>query len=135
VTTDACPAGMGAPIGQGKKWQTCHPTTFMSEKFTNTQHRYFAYKLEALMMTVREQRLQMIPERNWRLSKEGPWPQQLKGSAVPSFIDPLGTFTACILYFALLPHPNLDYCFCHIRPWPSPSTTSGPSGLPPLLRH
>src|SRR6266705_1490105 len=49
VITDACPAGMGALIGQGKKWKTCCPTAFMSKKFTNTQCRYFAYELEALM--------------------------------------------------------------------------------------
>src|SRR6266581_2239448 len=48
VITDTCPAGMGALIGQGEKWQTCHPTAFMSKKFTNTQCRYFAYELEAL---------------------------------------------------------------------------------------
>src|SRR6266705_3180480 len=49
VITDACPAGMGALIGQGEKWQTCHPAAFMSKKFTNTQCRYFAYELKALM--------------------------------------------------------------------------------------
>src|SRR6266700_1970360 len=48
VITDTCPAGMGALIGQGEKWQTCHPTAFMPKKFTNTQRRYFAYELEAL---------------------------------------------------------------------------------------
>jgi len=48
VITDACPAGMGALIGQGEKWQTCRPAAFMSKKFTNTQCRYFAYELEAL---------------------------------------------------------------------------------------
>ncbi len=48
VITDTCPVGMGALIGQGEKWQTCCPAAFMSKKFTNTQHRYFAYKLEAL---------------------------------------------------------------------------------------
>src|SRR6266571_1638215 len=48
VITDACPAGMGALIGQGEEWQTCQPAAFMSKKFTNTQCRYFAYELEAL---------------------------------------------------------------------------------------
>jgi len=48
VITDACPAGMGALIGQGEKWQTCRPAAFMSKKFMNTQRRYFAYELEAL---------------------------------------------------------------------------------------
>ena len=48
VVMDACPAGMGAVLAQGKDWQTAHPATFMSKKFTPTQHTYFAYELEAL---------------------------------------------------------------------------------------
>ncbi len=48
VVTDACPAGMGAVLAQGKNWQTACPTAFMSKKFTSTQCTYFAYKLEAL---------------------------------------------------------------------------------------
>jgi len=48
VVTDACPAGMGAVLTQGKDWQTAHPAAFMLKKFTSTQHAYFAYELEAL---------------------------------------------------------------------------------------
>ncbi len=33
---------------QGENWQTAYPATFMSKKFTLTQHTYFAYELEAL---------------------------------------------------------------------------------------
>jgi len=50
VITDTCPAGMGAVLAQGKNWQTAHPATFMSKKFTSTQCAYFTYKLEALGM-------------------------------------------------------------------------------------
>jgi len=50
VVTDACPAGMGTVLTQGKNWQTACPAAFMLKKFTLTQHAYFAYELEALGM-------------------------------------------------------------------------------------
>ncbi len=48
VITNACPAGMGTVLVQGKNWQMAHPATFMLKKFTSTKHAYFAYELEAL---------------------------------------------------------------------------------------
>ena len=37
VITDACPAGVGAILGQGLEWQTCQPAAFMSKKFMAAQ--------------------------------------------------------------------------------------------------
>src|ERR1700733_15492615 len=32
--------GVGAMYGQGKSWQLCHPTRFMSKKFSTAQQNY-----------------------------------------------------------------------------------------------
>jgi len=48
VITDACPAGVGTVLAQGKDWRTSRPAAFMLKKFTLTQHSYFGYELEAL---------------------------------------------------------------------------------------
>src|SRR5258708_29670220 len=45
---DACPDGVGAVLSQGADWKTSRPASFMSKKFTATQHGYFGYELEAL---------------------------------------------------------------------------------------
>ena len=48
VITDACPARVGAVLAQGADWKTSRPASFMSKKFTTTQHGYFRYELGAL---------------------------------------------------------------------------------------
>ena len=48
VITDTCPAGVGAVLAQGPDWKSSRPASFMSKKFTTTQHGYFGYELEAL---------------------------------------------------------------------------------------
>src|ERR1700722_9435293 len=42
------PHSIGAYYGQGKTWQTCQPTRFLSKKFTNAQVSYRMYKQETL---------------------------------------------------------------------------------------
>jgi hypothetical protein len=45
---DASKSGVGAMYGQGPTWQKCHPTRFMSKKFTTIQQNYAVHELETL---------------------------------------------------------------------------------------
>lgn len=45
---DASIYGIGALYGQGKDWQTCRPTGFLSKKFSSAQKAYHTYEQEAL---------------------------------------------------------------------------------------
>ena len=36
--------------GQGKSWDTCQPTGFLSKKFTSAQHNYHMHKHETLVV-------------------------------------------------------------------------------------
>ena len=48
VICDTSASGVGAVYGQGPTWQTCHPTGFMSKKFTAAQHNYCVFKMETI---------------------------------------------------------------------------------------
>ena len=48
LITDACPAGVGAVLGQGPEWETCRPAGFMSKKSTAAQQNYLTYEHETL---------------------------------------------------------------------------------------
>jgi hypothetical protein len=50
VIADASTSGIGAYLGQGKDWETCHPAGFMSKKFTIAQRSYFTYEQETLAL-------------------------------------------------------------------------------------
>lgn len=50
VIGDASVSGVGAMLGQGKDWKTCHPAGFLSKKFTNAQRAYFTYEQETLAL-------------------------------------------------------------------------------------
>jgi hypothetical protein len=41
-------SGVGAIYGQGSIWQTCHPTGFMSRKFSTAQHNYHVFEMETI---------------------------------------------------------------------------------------
>ena len=45
---DALKFGVGAMYSQGTTWQKCHPSEFMSKKFTIVQHNYAIHELETL---------------------------------------------------------------------------------------
>ena len=55
VITDGSKNGVDASYGQGKDWEHCHPSGFLSKKFSNAQHNYCMHEhetiavLEALM--------------------------------------------------------------------------------------
>ena len=48
VICDTSASGIGAVYGQGTTWQTCRPASFMSKKFTSTQHNYRVFKMETI---------------------------------------------------------------------------------------
>jgi hypothetical protein len=48
VICNASMLGIGAMYGQGKTWQTCHPTDFMLKKFTATQMNYQVFEMETI---------------------------------------------------------------------------------------
>jgi hypothetical protein len=45
---DTSKSGVSAMYGQGPTWQKCHPTGFMSKKFTTIQQNYAVHELEML---------------------------------------------------------------------------------------
>lgn len=50
VICDTSIFGMGAMYGQGETWQICHPAGFISKRFTDTQHHYWVFELETLVI-------------------------------------------------------------------------------------
>jgi len=50
VICDGSKSGVGAIYGQGPEWQTCHPTGFLSKKFSAAQQNYQTHEHETITM-------------------------------------------------------------------------------------
>ena len=48
VICDGSKSGVSAVYGQGPEWQTCHPTGFLSKKFSAAQQNYRAHEHETI---------------------------------------------------------------------------------------
>ena len=48
VISDSSKSGVGTVYGQGPEWQTCHPTGFLSKKFSSVQQNYCTYEHETI---------------------------------------------------------------------------------------
>ena len=48
VICDSSKTGVGAIYGQGPDWQSCHPTGFLSKKFSSAQKNYHTHEQETI---------------------------------------------------------------------------------------